>query len=103
MQLLLSGRPIGRVIRLVRPSACLFVCLSLCLSACLSVSPSRSRNSETKNVEKSKLVQTFPMARVSGMPTFNLKGQRSSKPSSKTSKNFRISGVRVYFRAADQA
>jgi len=30
-----------------------------------------------RNVEKSKLVQTFPTARISGMPVFSWKGQRS--------------------------
>jgi len=56
--LLLCGRHIGRVTRLARPSVRLF-----------SVCPVRACN--WKNVEKSKLVQTFPGARVTGMPIFS--------------------------------
>ena len=47
---LLCGPPIGRIMRLARPSIRLSVCLSF------RVSRIQGRNSKTKDVEKSKLL-----------------------------------------------
>ena len=79
---LLRGRPIGRITRLARPSVRLSVCLNVC--------PVRARNSKRKNVERSKLVQTFPSKSSTSL---QLKGQRSRSQDVKNTQNWRL----VYF------
>jgi len=69
---LLCGRTYKLRVLPVRLSVRLFVSPSVC--------PVRARNSKIKNVEKSKLVQTFPTARVSGVLIFSWKWQRSRSP-----------------------
>jgi len=62
---ILCGRAIGRITRFARPSVR------------PSVSPSvlyglvTRKQKKQKNVQKSKLAQTFPRARVSGVPIFS--------------------------------
>ena len=51
----------------------LLACPSVCLSVCLVTR-------KQKNLEKSKLAYTFPRARVSRVPIFRWKGQRSRSP-----------------------
>jgi len=52
--------------------------LSVCPSIRLSVCPVRAGNSKTKKRRKNKVGIDVPRARVSGVPIFNRKGQRSS-------------------------
>jgi len=62
------------------PSVCLTVCLSICTGSWL----------ENKKVENSKLVQTFPRLRVSGVPIKKVKGQGHWTSKTSTAVNVRI-------------
>jgi len=76
-QSLLCSRPIDRIARLARPSDCPSVCLYGLVT----------KKNTKKRRKKSKLVCTFSKARVSGVPVFSLKGQRSRSQNIKPPKS----------------
>jgi len=90
MNFLLCGRPIGRITRLARPSECLSVCLSVCPFV---LAPNSNTKKRRKMIFTSVVIfrQTFPWARVGGLPIFRWKVKRS-----RTSKTSRAIWRHVY-------